>query len=284
MSDHAVPAPPRPLLDASSPSRRRRLALTVAYDGAGFPGWQTQPSGKAIQDHLERALSSIAGEPVSTVCAGRTDAGVHALRQVVHFETDARRPHSAWVRGVNALLPAQVAARDVVDVGDDFHARFSATRRAYVYLIYRSPHRHPLYAGRAGWVFNPLDLDRMREAAALLVGEHDFSAFRSSQCQARSPVRHLDRLSIRESGPLLVFELQANAFLHHMVRNLMGALVWIGSGRRPASWTAELLAARDRRLAAPTFAPDGLYLAGVEYPAHPDLGSWPPHSPPLGEL
>jgi tRNA pseudouridine38-40 synthase len=259
----------------------RRFALLLAYDGAGSPGWQTQPSGNALQDHLERALSSIAGEPVATVCAGRTDAGVHALAQVVHFDTRAQRPPSAWVRGVNALLPPQLAAQRVREVDDGFHARYGATRRAYRYLLYRSPHRHPLYAGRAGWVFQPLELDRMREAAAALLGEHDFSAFRSSQCQAKSPVRRLDRLDIRERGPLVVFELEANAFLHHMVRNLVGALVWIGAGRRPAAWTAELLAARDRRLAAPTFAPEGLYLAGVEYPSRYDVGSWPPANPPL---
>lgn len=259
----------------------RRFALLLAYDGAGFPGWQTQPSGDALQDRLEQALSSIAAEPVATVCAGRTDAGVHALAQVVHFETCAQRPKSAWVRGVNALLPRQIAVQRVSEVDEAFHARYGATRRAYRYLLYRSAQRHPLYAGRAGWVFQPLDLDRMHEAAAALLGEHDFSAFRSSQCQAKSPVRRLDRLEIRERGPLVIFELEANAFLHHMVRNLVGALVWIGIGRRPAGWTAELLAARDRRLAAPTFAPDGLYLTGVEYPPPYDVGSWPTADQPL---
>ncbi len=262
----------------------RRFALSLSYDGSRFPGWQTQPSSAALQDLLERALSSIAGERVATVCAGRTDAGVHALAQVVHFETAVTRPDSAWVRGVNALLPAEIAAQRVRQVDEGFHARYGATRRAYSYLLHRSPNRHPLYAGRAGWVFQPLDLDRMREAAPALVGEHDFSAFRSSQCQAKSPVRRLDRLHIRESGPLVVFELEANAFLHHMVRNLVGALVWIGIGRRPPGWTGELLAGRDRRLAAPTFAPQGLYLAGVEYPARYDVGSWPPASPPLATV
>ena len=276
-----APLPPAPAAPISP--GRRRFALRIAYDGASFPGWQTQPTGAAIQDLVERALSSIAGERIATVCAGRTDAGVHALGQVVHFDSAANRPASAWVRGVNALLPAQVAAQQVCEVDERFHARYGATRRAYSYLLYRSPTRHPLYAGRAGWSFRPLELDRMREAAAALVGEHDFSAFRSSQCQARSPVRRLDRLHIREAGPLVVFELEANAFLHHMVRNLVGALVWIGAGRRPPDWAGELLAARDRRLAAPTFAPDGLYLAGVEYPEHHDIGSWPPASPPLAE-
>lgn len=262
----------------------RRFALRLAYDGSAFPGWQTQPSGSAVQDRLEAALSSIAGHPVGTVCAGRTDAGVHGLAQVVHFDTTAARPGSAWVRGVNALLPPEAAVQGVREVDAGFHARYGASRRAYCYLLYRGAHRHPLYETRAGRVFQPLDLDRVREAAASLVGEHDFSAFRSSQCQARSPVRRLDRLELRESGPLVVFELQANAFLHHMVRNLIGTLVWIGIGRRPVSWAGELLAARDRRLGAPTFAPQGLYLAGVEYPARYDIGSWPPASPPLAAV
>ncbi len=266
------------------PPAVRRFALRLAYHGGGFPGWQTQPSGRAVQDRLEAALASIAGHPVGTICAGRTDAGVHGLAQVVHFDTTAQRPEAAWVRGVNALLPPEAAVQHACEVDAGFHARYGATRRAYCYLLYRGAHRHPLYETRAGRVFQPLDLDRIREAAADLVGEHDFSAFRSSQCQAKSPVRRLERLALRERGPLVVFELQANAFLHHMVRNLIGTLVWIGIGRRPASWAAELLAARDRRLGAPTFAPQGLYLAGVDYPARYDTGSWPPAVPPLADV
>lgn len=259
----------------------RRYALRIAYEGGTFPGWQTQPSGEAIQDRVEAALSTVAGHPVRTICAGRTDAGVHALAQVIHFDTVAQRPDSAWMRGTNALLPPGVAVQGVVQVDPAFHARYSAVRRAYEYVLYRAPARHPLLAARAGWVFRRLDAAAMAAAAALLVGEHDFTSFRSSQCQARSPVRRLDRLELRESGPLLLIDLQANAFLHHMVRNIVGALVWVGMGRRPPQWVGEVLAARDRRLAAPTFAAEGLYLAGVEYAPGNDPGSWPPHRAPI---
>ena len=258
----------------------RRRALRLAYEGGGFAGWQTQPARDAIQDVLEAALSGVAAHPVATVCAGRTDAGVHALAQVVHFDSAARRPDSAWVRGVNALLPPGVAVQSVVEVGDGFSARYSALRRSYSYLIYRGTQRHPLYAARSAWVFRPLAVERMAQAAGTLVGEHDFSAFRSSQCQAASPVRRLERLQLREQGPLLVIDLQANAFLHHMVRNIVGALVWVGMGRRSPDWVAQLLEARDRKAGAPTFAAQGLYLTGVEYPAQYDVGSWPPASPP----
>jgi len=258
-----------------------RIALRLAYEGGAFTGWQTQPSGAAVQDVIEAALAGIAGHPVATVCAGRTDAGVHALAQVLHFDTEVRRPDSAWVRGVNALLPEGAAIRACCAVDDGFSARYSALRRAYAYLVYRSAHRHPLYASRAAWCFRPLDVARMVQASACLVGEHDFSAFRSSQCQAATPVRTLERLAIRENGPLLVIEVQANAFLHHMVRNIVGALVWVGLGRRPPQWIAELLAGRDRSAGASTYAAQGLYLAGVQYPDRYPPAAWPPESPPL---
>ncbi len=258
-----------------------RIALTVAYDGGAFNGWQTQPGGTAVQDVLEAALGSVAGHPVSTICAGRTDAGVHALAQLVHFDTDAQRPDSAWIRGVNSHLPDGIAVQHCNLVDAAFHARFSAARRAYTYVIYRGAQRHPLYAAHTGWCFRELDLAVMAQAAQALLGEHDFSAFRSSQCQARSPVRTVHRVMVREQGPLVILELQANAFLHHMVRNIVGALVWIGLGRRPAQWIAELLDSRDRRLAAPTFAAQGLYLTGVDYPAHYQLPTWPAAAVPL---
>lgn len=258
-----------------------RLALRLAYEGSHHPGWQTQPGGVALQDHLERALSQVAAHPVSTICAGRTDAGVHALAQVVHFETTAVRPESAWLRGVNSVLPPQMAAQAVRVVDEGFHARHGALRRSYRYVLLRATHRHPLLAQRTGWVFRPLDVARMREAAAHLVGTHDFSAFRSSQCQAHSPVRVMESIHVHEEGALVHVDLCANAFLHHMVRNIVGALVWIGAGRRPADWTAELLASKNRRLAAPTFAAEGLYLNGVEYPAQYDIGSWPPRAVPI---
>jgi tRNA pseudouridine38-40 synthase len=261
-----------------------RVALRLAYDGGDFTGWQTQPAGTAVQDAVQSALGRIAGHPVTTTCAGRTDAGVHALAQVVHFDTTADRPASAWLRGVNAHLPAGVAIQACREVDEGFSARYSALRRAYTYLIYRGANRHPLYASRAGWAFRELDLGRMQRSARALVGTHDFSSFRSAQCQAATPVRTIERLEIRERGPLVVVELQANAFLHHMVRNIVGALVWIGAGRRHEHWLGELLEQRDRRLGAPTYGARGLYLTGVEYPPQYDIGTWPAASPPLAAV
>ena len=251
-----------------------RLALTLSYDGSRFAGWQTQPSRDAVQDCVEAALRVVAGEPIATICAGRTDAGVHALRQVIHFDTAAARPLSAWVRGVNSHLPEGVAVRAAQTVAPDFHARFGALRRRYRYLLHVSPVRHPLLAGRAGWSFRDVDTERMSEAAALLMGEHDFSAFRSSQCQAASPVRRLEELGIERNGALVSFCVTGNAFLHHMVRNIVGLLVMIGTGRREPAWAAQVLAGRDRRVAAPTFDAAGLYLEGVQYDASHQLPSW----------
>jgi tRNA pseudouridine38-40 synthase len=250
-----------------------RLALGIAYDGTSYNGWQTQPDAGAVQDAVERALSAIADHPVSTVCAGRTDAGVHALQQVIHFDTDAIRPLQAWVRGANARLPASAAVQWARPVSDGFHARFGARSRTYRYLLRSAPNRHPLWQTRAGWVFRPLAIEPMRQAARLLVGEHDFSAFRSSQCQAATPVRNLARLELETRGTFVDITLTANAFLHHMVRNIVGALVCVGTGRRAPDWMAELLAARDRALAAPTFSAAGLYLAGVTYDAAHGLPS-----------
>ncbi len=267
-------------MHARPPGAGVRIALTLAYEGTDFHGWQTQPDGRGIQDAVELALAAVAGHPVATVCAGRTDTGVHALAQVVHFDTDAVRPLSAWVRGTNAHLPSGVAARSAMVVDQRFHARYGALRRHYRYLILRSSTRHPLWHNRAAWVYHALDPDAMRMAAASLVGEHDFSAFRSSQCQARSPVRRLEALSVTERADLLLIDVRANAFLHHMVRNLVGALVWVGMGRRPPDWVAEVLASRERRLAAPTMGAQGLYLTGVEYESPWQTASWPPLAVP----
>lgn len=244
-----------------------RIALGLAYDGSAWQGWQTQPHGQTVQDRFETALGEFsgAGKPLATVCAGRTDTGVHAAMQVVHLDTELARRDESWVRGVNAFLPDSIAVQWAQTVPDDFHARFSARSRTYVYLLWRGRVRPALWAGRAGWCFQPLDLDAMRQAAQALLGEHDFSSFRSAQCQARHPVRTLHRLDIEERGPFVVFTLRANAFLHHMVRNLVGALLQIGQGREPAAWMAQLLQARDRRLGAPTFMADGLYLSAIEY-------------------
>lgn len=257
-----------------------RLALGLEYDGRAFHGWQTQPGGDTVQDALEAALSRIAARPVRVLCAGRTDAGVHATAQVVHFDTDAERPDEAWVRGVNALLPAGVAVRWGRRVDPGFHARFAARGRRYRYLLLARAQRPGLWAGRVGWFHRPLDLAAMQDAAGRLLGEHDFSAFRAAECQARSPVKHLREARVTRRGDLVCFDFEASAFLHHMVRNLVGSLVYVGKGAHPPAWIETLLAARERRLAAPTFAADGLYLAGVTYEPHWGL----PPDPPLPEL
>jgi len=242
-----------------------KIAIGIEYDGSRFHGWQSQLSGNTVQDHLERALASIAGEHVRLAAAGRTDAGVHALAQVAHFETAAVRPDSAWVRGVNSLLPQAIAVQWAVPVAEDFHARYSAASRTYRYVLYNHPVRPALHHGRVGWFHLPLNPAAMRSAAAHLAGEHDFSAFRSSECQAKSPVRALRSWAIEQRGAHFSFEFTANAFLHHMVRNIVGCLVYVGKGKHPPAWLAEVLASRDRRQAAPTFSSDGLYLAAVEY-------------------
>lgn len=244
-----------------------RIALGLEYDGSGYSGWQSQPGGNTIQDELEKALAAIAGAPVRVACAGRTDAGVHALAQVVHFDVQARRPTTAWVRGVNAHLPRDIAVRWATEIDGGFHARFAARARSYRYLLLNRRERPGLLQGKLGWCHQPLDDEAMRAAAACLLGEHDFSSFRSAECQAKSPVKILHRCGLSRHGDCIAFDLEANAFLHHMVRNIVGSLVYVGMGRRPVTWLAELLAARDRRLAAPTFMPDGLYFAGVEYDA-----------------
>ncbi|MCB1916078.1 MAG: tRNA pseudouridine(38-40) synthase TruA [Rhodocyclaceae bacterium] len=246
--------------------RRRRIALGLEYDGRGFTGWQTQPDRRGVQNALEAALGIIADEPVTSVCAGRTDSGVHATVQVVHFDTAAERPLTAWVRGVNSHLPHTVSALWAREVPPDFHARFAARARHYRYLLLNRPVRPGLLTGRVGWYHRPLDAGRMRRAAQCLLGSHDFSAFRAAGCQAASPIRDLRRVAVETRHELIAFDFEANAFLHHMIRNLVGALVYVGSGKWPVERLADVLRGRDRTRAAPTFAPDGLYLCGVEYP------------------
>lgn len=242
-----------------------RIALGVEYDGSGFCGWQSQAGGGSVQDALESALSRVADAPTRVACAGRTDAGVHAIGQVVHFDTDAERPATAWVRGVNAHLPPSVAVRWAQPVAGEFHARFSALGRRYRYLLLNRGERPGLMAKRVGWFHRSLDADAMRAAAGLLLGEHDFSTFRAIECQAKSPVKTLRRADVKRHGDLLVFDFEASAFLHHMVRNIVGALVYVGKGAHPPAWLGELLAGRDRARAAPTFEACGLYFAGVDY-------------------
>jgi tRNA pseudouridine38-40 synthase len=244
-----------------------RIAMGVEYDGSAYCGWQSQPNARNVQDTLQGALSRIAGEPVSVLAAGRTDTGVHATEQVVHFDTQVARPLTAWVRGANAFLPPDIAVLWAHPVAEEFHARFSAQARSYRYLLINRPSRTAVHHGKAGWFHAPLDVAQMRHAARYLLGRHDFSAFRAAECQAKSPVKQIARLDIRKQGEMIVFDLEADAFLHHMVRNIVGCLVYVGKGKHPPQWVAEVLEGRDRKLAAPTFAPDGLYLRRITYDA-----------------
>lgn len=249
------------------PEGLRRIALGVEYCGAHLHGFQKQASAaETVQAHLEWALSSIANEPVTLVCAGRTDAGVHATNQVIHFDTRAVRPQRAWVQGVNTQLPDAVRVRWAQEVPAQFHARFSACARSYRYLIHSSPTRSAQAASEVTWTQHPLDLDAMRRGAAYLLGRHDFTSFRASQCQAKSPLRDLTRLDIARVGQLIVLEVSANAFLHHMVRNITGVLMAVGRGERRPEWVREVLESRDRTAGGVTASPFGLYLVDVEYP------------------
>ena len=245
----------------------QRWALVLSYDGSRFFGWQKQADGiVTVQSALEAALSAIACEPINVIAAGRTDTGVHATAQVVHFDTTARRSAQAWIRGVNAHLPEGAAVWQALPVDSRFHARFDAFGRRYRYVLQSSPVRSPLLLNRVGWTHTPLDMDKMRQAAAMLVGEHDFSSFRASACQAKSPVKTMYEVSLKGTPQLMTLDLHGNAFLHHMVRNIVGALVYVGNGRISVADFADLLNARSRLLAPPTFMPDGLYLTGVDYP------------------
>lgn len=242
-----------------------RFALGIEYNGSRFCGWQRQPQGCSVQDAVEQALSKLSRRPVAVVAAGRTDAGVHATGQVVHFDTPANWPLTAWIRGVNTFLPDSVAVIWAHSVNGEFHARYSATARSYRYELLNRPVRPALNSGTAGWYHKPLDAKLMQEASDFLIGEHDFSSFRAAECQANTPVRRLSRLRVERSGDRIVFELTANAFLQHMVRNIVGALVYVGAGKQPPYWIGELLRQCDRTNAAPTFAAAGLHLCHVAY-------------------
>ncbi|MEY6432101.1 tRNA pseudouridine(38-40) synthase TruA [Thioalkalicoccus limnaeus] len=241
--------------------------MGLEYDGRDFSGWQEQgPAQRTVQRVVETAIGRVAAHPVTVHCAGRTDAGVHALEQVIHFDTAAERPMRSWVLGTNSNLPPDVAVRWAVPVDDRFHARFSATARHYRYRILTRPTRSALSRDRAVWIHRPLDLAPMREAAAALLGEHDFSSFRALACQAKSPVREVHYLELARDGEIIELRIGANGFLHHMVRNIAGVLITIGRGEAPASWTRDLLVVRDRTRGGVTAPPHGLYLAAVDYP------------------
>jgi tRNA pseudouridine38-40 synthase len=256
-----------------------RLALGLEYDGSAFPGWQRQPDERGVQAAVEGALSRVAGVPIDTVAAGRTDAGVHATGQVIHFDTVVPRPPSAWVRGVNRYLPESVRVHWAMPVEEVFHARFSAQARTYRYLLLDQPTAPALLARRVGWFHQRLDQALMAAAAELLVGTHDFSSFRAAECQARSPERSLFRAEVLREGRLIVMTFGADGFLHHMVRNIVGMLVYVGAGRLDLSEVPALLASRDRRRAPPTFTAHGLYLTQVAYPARFALPAAPEVTP-----
>lgn len=289
---HEPLSPNAPVHGAATPAATApgRVALGIAYRGQQYHGWQSQPDGNTVQDKLEKALAQFVGLPrgelVATVCAGRTDAGVHALNQVVHFDAPVAREVFSWVRGTNRYLPEDIAVQWAQNVETGFHARNGARGRQYAFLVRESAVRPAIEAGLCGWVFRPLDLDAMREASRALIGEHDFSSFRSSHCQALSPVKLMRRIAIHRIGDYWRFDFEASAFLHHMVRNLMGALVTIGSGHQPPAYMAQLLAERNRALAPPTFPPAGLYFLGPQYDPHLAIPrrtaahDWLPRVPP----
>lgn len=250
----------------------QRVVLGISYSGAMYCGWQTQADQNTIQDELELALNQFLDtNDTSTICAGRTDTGVHALQQIVHIDTDAIRRDQSWVRGLNAILPKDIRIQWAQYINSDFHARFDATERTYCYVLQSSPVRSALFRQQIGWVHYQLDDAAMLKAAKLLLGTHDFSSLRSSQCQAASPVRTMLDCDIIRHGDFLLFKFTANAFLHHMVRNIMGMLLMIGRGKQPYNWVTDILDARDRRYAAPTFMADGLYLVHVKYPNAKEL-------------
>jgi tRNA pseudouridine38-40 synthase len=265
----------------------RRIALGVSYLGTAYKGWQSQPGGGTVQDALEKALAEFTVRPTKVLCAGRTDAGVHGINQVVHLDTDLDRTPFSWVRGTNAFLPHDIAVQWAAEVPVHFHARNSARGRRYAYVLLEAVVRPAMESGRVGWVFRPLDLAAMDEAASHLIGEHDFSSFRSSMCQSPTPVKQLREISIRRCGPLDAptaywrFDFEGQAFLHHMIRNIMGCLITVGSGVQRPEWVREVRDARDRRVAAPTFSADGLYFLGPRY--DPALGL-PEHVPGMDWL
>lgn len=279
----APPAADSPELTGAT----RRVALGVSYLGSSYKGWQSQPSGGTVQDALESALARFAVRPIKVVCAGRTDAGVHGINQVVHLDTDLSREPFSWVRGTNTFLPPDVSVQWAVEVNPRFHARNSARGRRYTYIVLEAPVRPALEAGRVGWVFRPLDLAAMQAAAAHLLGEHDFSSFRSSMCQSPTPVKHLRDIQIRRcavagrDSAYWRFDFEGQAFLHHMIRNIMGCLIMVGTGVQQPDWVRVVRDARDRKVAAPTFSADGLYFMGPHYDSEWNL---PGHVPGMDWL
>lgn len=255
-----------------------RIALGIEYDGRPYCGWQYQDHSPSVQATLEQALSSVADQPIRVICAGRTDTGVHAAEQIVHFDTDVARDEKAWIRGTNVNLPKSISVLWARNVSDTFHARFSAVRRRYRYVMFNRDIRPAFLAGRVAFEYRPLNEARMQEAAQYLLGEHDFNAYRAVACQAKSPIRTVYRLDVTRKDELLLIDIEANAFLHHMVRNIAGVLMTIGAGEQTPQWAKQVLEGRDRSLGGVTGPPDGLYLMEVVYPEEFGLPRLPPSS------
>lgn len=243
-----------------------RIALGIEYHGAYFHGWQSQPGLQTVQDVLQEALAKVAAQPVNVIVAGRTDTGVHATGQVVHFDTTAQRSERAWILGTNSNLSRYVTVHWAKPMPNDFHARFSAQARHYRYIIFNHPQRPAIFNQTVTWHYQPLNEHAMQEAANHLLGEHNFTSYRAMGCQAKSPVRHIQQFNVMRHGDMIVLDITANAFLHHMVRNMAGVLIAVGAGERPTIWSKEVLLARDRAVGGITAPPDGLYLMGVTYP------------------
>ncbi len=252
-----------------------RIALGIRYDGTHYHGWQSQESVSSVQEEVEKAISSVANHPVILTCAGRTDAGVHAAAQVVHFDSDANRSEYSWVFGANSNLPTDISVLWAKIVDSKFHARYCATKRRYRYLLYNYPVRPGILRHAVGWHRRPLDENAMQEAANYLLGEHDFTSFRGAGCQSNTPKRHLFELNIVRQRHMLIIEVCANAFLLHMVRNIVGSLVCVGEGSKPPAWIKAVLEARDRRKAASTISPQGLYLVKAYYPEEYNIPNFP---------
>ncbi len=248
-----------------------RIALGIEYDGTSYNGWQRQKTGLGVQQRLEEALAIVADEDIEVICAGRTDTGVHATGQVIHFDTSSQRSDRGWLLGANSNLPNDISVMWARPVSDEFHARFSATSRSYRYAILNRLERSALHRHRAWWVYEPLDADRMHEAAQALVGKHDFTAFRAAGCQANTAVRKLTHISVSRSGHWLALEVTANAFLQHMVRNITGTLAAVGLGEREVDWISAVLESRDRKQGGMAAPPHGLTLVGVDYPTTFDV-------------
>jgi tRNA pseudouridine38-40 synthase len=255
-------------LEIINESASQRIVLGIEYDGSTFHGWQSQSHASSVQQSLETALSEVANHPVRVFCAGRTDTGVHATYQVIHFDSFTQRPEKAWLKGANSLLPDQISIRFVVKVDNDFHARFSALERSYLYVIDNNRVKPAILNNGLTWYRNNLDISKMNDAANYFIGEHDFSSFRSSQCQSKTAVRNIQLLSCSRNNDYVFIKVTANAFLHHMVRNIAGVLLEIGSGKKLSSWAKSVIDAKDRTVGGVTARPNGLYLVDVKYPSN----------------